>query len=375
MPDKTSRRQVVTGASTLLGAAILGPVVLGPAVLGRSDSIAQTPAASGPVGLGPVGLGPVGLGSVGLGSAAGLAKRTAAFLSGLDANQRKAASSDWDSSGWQSWSYYGVGGYTKPGLRLEQMTAAQKDQAWLIFAEVLSPAGLLKANNVMILQDVLAESGDGVGQRSRERFSVTVFGKPEETGPWGLRLEGHHLSLSFAVRDGVLISVTPAAFAVRPNRVTTGKHAGLKTLTGEELLARRVFADLSPKLQARASVQSRHLSNILSDAGRERSNAKKVGLALAEMATAQQDLVWQLVETYAVEPYAGAIAMAQKTRVRSGDAAAVHFAWYGPNVDGKSFGYRIIGDAFVIELGCIDGDAQHIHPIYNDLGNVLGRTV
>jgi hypothetical protein len=226
----------------------------------------------------------------------------------------------------------------------------------------------------LILQDVLMELGDGVGQRSRERFSVSVFGKPEMSGVWGLRLEGHHLSLSFAVRDGAIVSVTPAAFAVRPNRVITGKHAGLNTLRSEERLARRVFADLNPKLKARALVQSRHLSNIISDAGQERSHAKKVGLPIAEMTTAQRDIVWQLVETYAVEPYVGATAAAQKVRIRSGDAAAVHFAWYGPNVDGKSFGYRIIGDTFVIELGCVDGDAQHIHPVYNDIGNVLGRT-
>jgi Protein of unknown function (DUF3500) len=344
MADDANRRQVVTG-----GAAVLGTMGLcGPA------SSAAVPGS--------------------LGTASGLIERTAAFLRALDAGQRKAASFEWDSANWRNWNYYGGSGYIKPGLRLEQMTAVQKDQAWAILAEVLSPAGLEKARNVMILQDVLMEIGDGVGQRSRERFSVSVFGRPEMTGSWGLRLEGHHLSLSFAMRDGAIVSVTPAAFAVRPNRVTAGKHAGLKTLTGEERLARRLFADLPAKLQARALVQPRHLSNILSDAGQERSHTRKIGLPIAELSGAQQDLIWQLIETFAVEPYAGVIAVAQKSRVRSGDTAAVHFAWYGPNLDSKSFGYRIIADTFVIELGCVDGEAQHIHPVYNDIGNVLGRT-
>jgi hypothetical protein len=34
----------------------------------------------------------------------------------------------------------------------------------------------------------------------------------------------------------------------------------------------------------------------------------------------------------------------------------------------------VIGDGFVIELGSVDPAAQHLHTIYNDLGNVLGRT-
>ena len=56
------------------------------------------------------------------------------------------------------------------------------------------------------------------------------------------------------------------------------------------------------------------------------------------------------------------------------DMAAVHFAWYGPNAAEHSFGYRVIADRFVIELGCIDQRAQHLHPVYHDLGNTLGRS-
>ena len=33
----------------------------------------------------------------------------------------------------------------------------------------------------------------------------------------------------------------------------------------------------------------------------------------------------------------------------------------------------MIGDGFVIELGSVDPAAQHLHTIYHDLGNVLGR--
>jgi hypothetical protein len=40
----------------------------------------------------------------------------------------------------------------------------------------------------------------------------------------------------------------------------------------------------------------------------------------------------------------------------------------------EAFGYRVIGDGFVIEMGSVDAAAQHLHTIYHDLENVLGRS-
>jgi hypothetical protein len=52
-----------------------------------------------------------------------------------------------------------------------------------------------------------------------------------------------------------------------------------------------------------------------------------------------------------------------------------HFwiAWYGPNTPERAFGYHVIGPGFVIEMGSVDASAQHLHTVYHDLGNVLGR--
>lgn len=310
----------------------------------------------------------------GLGPAADLLARARQFLSGLEPEQRKAASFAWDGPEWRGWNYFGSSDFIKPGLRLQQMGNPQKAVAWDLLATVLSSTGLDKARNVMTLQEVLAARGDGTGRRSAERFSFAVFGVPAETGAWGFRLEGHHLSLSIAVRDGRIVAVTPSSFSANPNRVGSGPHAGLVTLKGEEALARRLYADLAPRLQARARLSEQALRNIVSYAGRERANAQKVGLAAADLAPAQRELVWQLIETFAVEHLSPALAEAQKARIGSGDREAVHFAWYGPNTAETAFGYRVIGDGFVIEMGSVDGAAQHLHTIYHDLASVLGRS-
>jgi hypothetical protein len=308
----------------------------------------------------------------GLAPAGDLLTATRKFLDGLEPDKRKAASFAWDGSEWRNWNYFGAAGFIKPGLRLEQMSAAQKEAAWNLLATLFSSAGIEKTRNVMTLQDVLAASGNGAGQRSSQRFSFAVYGTPAEAGAWGFRLEGHHLTQSIAVRDNRIVAVTPSSFSALPARITSGKHAGLMTLKDEEGLARRLAADLAARPRVRQS--DAPLYNIMSYAGRERSNTQKAGIAAADMTAAQRDLLWQLVETYSVQHVVPALAAAQKDRVRSGDRDAVHFAWYGPNTPEKAFGYRVIGDGFVIEMGSVDEAAQHLHTIYHDLGNVLGRT-
>jgi hypothetical protein len=300
--------------------------------------------------------------------------RANALLDVLSPDQRKAATFTWDGETWRGWNYFGASGYMKPGLRLEQMSAAQKDAAWALWRSVLSEDGLAKARTVMLLQDILVEQGNGVGQRSSERFSLQIHGTPALTGTFGLRLEGHHLSLSVTVRDGSIASVTPSSFSSNPNRVTTGRHKGLVTLGPEEAIARRLFADLAPALQRRVRAGDRALGNILSYAGRERANVAKVGVPLADFVEAQRELAWQLIDTYTSAHLAEPLKAAQQARVRSGDPDAVHFAWYGGNIEGKPLAYRLIGPTFVIEMATVDDAALHLHTIYHDLGTTLGRT-
>ncbi|HEX5779273.1 MAG TPA: DUF3500 domain-containing protein [Xanthobacteraceae bacterium] len=309
-----------------------------------------------------------------LGSAGDFTKRVQAFLATLDAERAKAARFPWGGQEWKSWNYFGASGYTKPGLRFEQLDAKQKEAGWNLLAAVWSPEGLAKAKNVMLLQSVLASMGDAPDRRSPERFSFSVFGTPSDKGAWGFRFEGHHLTQSVAVRDGRIVSVTPFSFSVRPNRVEQGPHKGLNTLKAEDVLARKLFGDLSPALQAKARISDSPIYNIYSSAGRERANAKKEGLPASSLVSAQRDLLWQLVETYAVEPVPAALKDVQRARVRTGDREAVHFAWHGPNNPNKGFGYRLIGDSFVIEFASVDSEAQHLHTIYHDLGNVLGTS-
>ena len=132
------RRTLVLGGAALLGAATL-------------------PAAAQSSG---AGLAPAG------DLLAGVRKLTRS----LEPAKLKAASFPWNGPEWRGWNYFGASGYTKPGLRLEQMNAAEKAAAWDVLAVMWSKSGLDKARNVMLLQEILAASGDAPDRRSRERL-------------------------------------------------------------------------------------------------------------------------------------------------------------------------------------------------------------
>ena len=83
----------------------------------------------------------------GLGSAADLLGRVRTFLSDLEPDQRKAASFAWNGAEWRGWNYFGATGYVKPGLRLEQMSAAQKEAAWGVLGAVWSPASVRRSGS------------------------------------------------------------------------------------------------------------------------------------------------------------------------------------------------------------------------------------
>lgn len=309
-----------------------------------------------------------------LATAATLRPKVTTFLAALQPDQLARATFALRSETWAKWNFMGTT-LIKPGLPLSAMNGSQRDAALDVMAAILSPAGFAKAVRVMNLQDVLVALGDGVGRRSSQHYSLAIFGAPSATDAWGLRFEGHHLTLSVTMVGDDVVSVTPSSFSCNPNDVPVGPARGTTALTEEEDLARTLFADLKGAAASRALIQERAYRNIMATAGRETLHKTPEGVPLADLSTSQADLVWRLVDVYASEPWAGDVATAQAARVRAGDRAATRFAWAGGNEAGTPFYYRITGPTFAIELGAVDAKAQHLHTIYHDLERTLGRHV
>ena len=309
-----------------------------------------------------------------LATVAQLRPRVTDFLALLSPDAKARATFALRSATWANWNFMGTT-LIKPGLPLSAMTGEQRDAALAVMAAVLSPAGFAKASRVMALQDVLVALGDGVGRRSSSHYSLAIFGTPSATDAWGLRFEGHHLTLSVTLVGDDVVSVTPSSFSCNPNDVPVGPARGTTALIEEEDLARTLYADLNSTVAKRALIQERAYRTIMATAGRETLHKTPEGVPVADLTTSQADLVWRVVDVYASEPWTGDLATAQAARVREGDRAATRFAWAGGNEDGTPFYYRITGPTFAIELGAVDAKAQHLHTIYHDFDRTLGRHV
>ncbi len=341
----------------------------------RRDFLAASAAGVGLAGAGLMGApGPAWASGGRLATVATLRPKVTAFLAALDPDQRARATFALRSATWAAWNFMGTT-LIKPGLPLSAMDAAQRDAALDVMAAILSPAGFAKATRVMNLQDVLVALGDGVGRRSSQHYSLAIFGTPSATDAWGLRFEGHHLTLSVTLVGDDVVSVTPSSFSCNPNDVPVGAARGTTALIEEEEIARTLYADLKGGAASRALINERAYRNIMATAGREALHKTPEGVPLADLTTSQADLVWRLVDVYASEPWTGDLATAQAARVRDGDRAATRFAWAGGNEKGTPFYYRITGPTFAIELGAVDAKAQHLHTIYHDLERTLGRHV
>ncbi len=340
-----NRRNLLRTGAALAAAPLVPLVPLAPA-----PAFAATPAAA-----------------TGLGDAKPLRERVAAFAAMLSPEENEAARFPFGGEVQQKWNFMGAGGFIKPGLRLEQMSAEQKTAAWDILAAVLSPRGIEKTRDVMSLQQVLIEMGSSANARSPERYSFAIFGEPAADQAWAFRLEGHHLSLTFNVANDVLAGVTPSSFSVNPNRVDTGGFRnGLTTLKREDDLARKLAADLSGAAKERAFFMNEPVfRNVRALAGRENPFETREGVPLADLGTAQIDLFIEIVDAFTAEHLLPRHAAEVAKRVQSGDAAATHFAFAGATEIGKPAYYRIHGDHVLIEFASVDDDAQHLHTVFH----------
>ena len=78
------------------------------------------------------------------------------------------------------------------------MTEPQRKLAHDLLKTGLSQRGYMTYTQIMQLENILKVLENGSGPtRDPEGYRFSVFGTPSAKGPWGWRVEGHHVSLHF----------------------------------------------------------------------------------------------------------------------------------------------------------------------------------
>src|SRR5262249_9181230 len=131
------------------------------------------------------------------------------------------------------------------GLPVKEMTAEQKKAALELLRAGTSRAGYELATALMSLEGLIPKSAEKGGTiRDSEWYFFAVFGKPSATGNWGWRLQGHHLSLNYTLRDGKVSGTTPAFIGGEPAEILSGPRKGERPFGGVEDLAQKLFSAL-----------------------------------------------------------------------------------------------------------------------------------
>jgi hypothetical protein len=288
------------------------------------------------------------------------------FLGALPPEKRALARLPFDGRDRTNWRYTPG---SRAGLPLQEMTAAQREGAHGLLRSFLSADGYLKVQSIIALEVVLREL-EGWSERDPERYWFAVFGEPGPQAPWGVRVEGHHVSLHLAVIKGQFVSSTPTFLGANPGEIRSGARKGHRTLAAEEDSARALLDSLTPEQRRAAIVDGSPYGDIVT---RNRSKANPLdalGVAFASLTPQQQKLALAIIELYAgtMKPK---LAEERLARIRGAGLDGIRFAWAGATARGRPHYYRVQGPTFLIEFDNSGGN--HIHTVWRDFEGDFGR--
>ncbi len=259
----------------------------------------------------------------------------------------------------------------RKGLPLRDMTPAQKHLASALLSAGLSQQGIIKAQTIMSLEDVLKvmEKDDGE-RRNPEKYYFSIFGQPAETGTWGYRVEGHHVSQNYTVVDG-RVAATPSFFGANPAEVPEGPRKGLRALAQEEDMGRELLKALTPDQQKVAIVDKTAYKDIITfDSRKAALEGAPSGLSASKMNANQFALLTALVEMYA-HNMPEQIAQARLDKLKEA-GKNIFFAWAGGPDKGQPHYYRVQTSSFLIEYDDTQNGANHIHSVWRDFKGDFG---
>ncbi len=290
------------------------------------------------------------------------------FLAALSPEQRTKATFPFGDDERMDWHYIPK---ERKGLTLREMSPYQKHLATALLASGLSQTAYIKAVTIMSLEDVLKTMENDNGERRNpEKYHFTIFGTPSDSGTWGWRVEGHHLSQNYTVANGQVVD-GPSFFGSNPAEVRQGPRKGLRVLSAEDDMGFEVLRTLDEPMRKVAIVDAKAYADILSAASRKAALAgQPSGLQASKMNAKQFEALRALTELYARNLPDD---LAQR-RMDQIDAAGrnAYFAWAGGVNPGDPHYYRVQTASFLIEMDDTQDGANHIHSVWRDLRDDFG---
>jgi hypothetical protein len=290
------------------------------------------------------------------------------FLGVLDDSQRAQASFPFDSPERLNWHWIPR---ERKGLPFKSLRPDQAPVAFGLLATGLSTKGDLTATTIMSLEEILREQEKGTGPvRDPALYFLSVFGTPGDQAGWGWRIEGHHLSLNFTLKDGKVVACTPFMLGSNPATVKEGARKGLRNLAAIETPLDALLASLTPE-QKQAIVVGPTAPDVTTGPNSAQIDSPKLeGLAVDQLSTDQRQHLTDIVRAYAATFPAPVEAILLDQLARS--EPTLHIAWTGPLDRSQNHAFRILGPSLLIDFNNTQNGVNHIHTFYRGVGADFG---
>ena len=172
--------------------------------------------------------------------------------------------------------------------------------------------------------------------RDPELYFFTVFGTPSAKGPWGWRVNGHHLSVHFMVADGSKVASSPTFFGTNPAEVREGPKKGLRIQAAEQDAGRALVNALDESQRKTAIIGDIAPNDIVTTTDREESiRCRRSGVMAAAMTGAQNDLLDEVDRRLHVADERRTWPPNASRKSRRAGIEKIGFAWAGP-IDARS---------------------------------------
>lgn len=291
-----------------------------------------------------------------------------AFLGTLSPEQAKKVQFGYDDAERLNWHFIPR---ERKGLPIRELEGEALKKAHALLQTGLSPAGYAQTLDIMGLEEVLylLEPGDRVERRERRdprKYYFSVFGTPSLTGTWGWRIEGHHISLNFSVKDGQVVSSTPEFFGANPGLIDAGPGRSIRVLGTEEDLARQLLKSSSPDQLKVVWIDKKAPGDLRGGGVAQPENTPAVGLKARDMTADQKQMLAAVMNEY-LKNMPADVEQTRRSEVNAAGLDNIYFAWWGEQERNQPHYYRIQGPTFVIEYNNTQNEANHVHSMWRQL--------
>ncbi len=302
--------------------------------------------------------------------------RAANFLNSLNKEQKNKAQFDFNHDSKYTWHYLPATMFPRPGISLAELNKKQKELLFDLIQNSLSETGYIKTQQIISLENVLAEITGNKEVRDPEKYYAAFYGNPAMDSIWAWSFQGHHLSLNFTVLNGET-SIAPRFLGANPATIKDGPRKGERTLAKEEDLGLELINSCNVDQKKKAIFQYDAYNDIVTTNAKEVDPLNPVGIKLKELNDSQQKILLKIIDEY-LATMPEELANARMKKLESEEKDEISFGWAGATQPGEGHYYRIQGKSFLIEFDNTQFDteqnkANHIHSVWRDFDGDFGR--